>query len=319
MQIVALFSRSVWFDAPNKVSIRDEEICEIDEKVIVKSLFSGISLGTESLVLNGKVPQEITRQMKLKYQQGDFSFPIKYGYSLVGKVISEGKYTGEIVHILHPHQTHAVVEKHDIFLINRSIPLPRVALISNMETAVNAIWDAKPLLGDKIAVVGFGLIGSLIARILKEIQGYEVWIDDISPVKQKLAGQMGFNLIGDHDGSFDIVFHSSGDYRGLQKSIKLAGKEAKIIELSWYGAKRGNIELGTEFHYRRHKIISSQVSTVAYHRKDIEERKQICLDLLKNDCFDDHITKIVPFNEVKQVYKHIDAIRKTDLGVVIQY
>ncbi len=316
---MGIVSKSVWFESPGNATIREELLQQTGNKILLEALFSGVSLGTESLVLKGQVPREIQDQMRLKYQKGDFGFPIKYGYSLVGKVVSDSPLKDRLVHVLHPHQTHAMVEQEDIFVIDEEIPVERGALLSNLETAVNAIWDAKPLLGDRIAVVGFGLIGSMIARILKDIQGYDVMVNDISAKKKQLARQMGFKVVNTADGEFDLVFHCSGDYRGLQKSIKFAGKEAKVIELSWYGLKEGKLMLGTDFHYRRIHIISSQVSTIANKSRNYLERKRICLRLLKKDLFDDLITKIVPFQEVNKVYRNIDSIRQRELGIIIQY
>lgn len=317
---MTLVSKSLWFYGPKQVKIETEILQCQEGQVVIKSLYSGISLGTESLVLNGQVPNEIAQLMKIKYQRGSFHFPIKYGYSLIGEVISEGDLIGKFVHVMHPHQTYAVVEKSDLFLLDEDISLKTASLLSNTETAVNAIWDGKPILGEKIAVVGFGLVGSLIARILKEIQGFEVWINDVSPLKCKLAKAMGFKIIdGEGDEKFDLIFHCSGDYKGLQKSIELGDREARIVELSWYGIKKGKMNLGGSFHYRRHTIISSQVSTMANKKWSFEYRKRLCQQILSRKGFSDHISLTVPFSQVQDIYNDIDNIRREHLGVVITY
>ncbi len=286
-----------------------ENFCEI------KSLYSLISIGTERLVAKGLVPQELWETMRVPYMGGRFSFPVKYGYSLVGKVVTDGhSLFGKTVHLLHPHQNRCQVTTSDLFVIPSGIPPKRAALASNLETAVTAVWDAWVSVGDRVLVVGFGLIGSLVARLLSFFPGVEVAILEKDKNRKAVATEMGFQTqdSAEGGGNFDLAFHTTGSGEGLQSCVDLVGKEGKIIELSWYGKREVMLALGGSFHSMRKQIISSQVGSIPSSkiaRWNFNRRKKLVFELLKKPLFDQHISQTLSFEEAPAFF---DKLRKAN-------
>lgn len=315
--------RSLWHHSNQESLIKEAIISEsAPGHVIVKSLFSLISTGTERLVANGFIPPSLHESMKVPYMEGGFKFPVKYGYSLVGEVISRGhKLTGHLVHALHPHQDICVINEEDLFLIPEGIPPQRATLASNLETALNAIWDAQVSIGDRVLVVGFGMIGSLVARLLSLIPAVEVQILEINKNRLETAKQMGFSIFqGVPD--FDITFHTSSSSEGLQSCIDSIGVEGKVVELSWYGSKAVNVLLGTSFHIDRKQIISSQVSKLPAAKSarwDFHRRKSVVFELLKNPLFDQHITHVIDFEETPAFFEKLRNHTLEGIGYVVSY
>ncbi len=271
---------------------------------VVEALWSAISPGTERLVASGQVPTLLHDEMRCPHMDGDFSFPVKYGYSLVGEVRQgPAELVGRRVHVLHPHQSHCVVPVSDVFEVSEEIPSARATLASNVETAVTALWDAHVMVGDRALVVGFGIIGSLVARLLSQICGVSVVVAEVSPERLALARQMGFNAIEPQDltTGFDVAFHASASSGGLQTCIDMVGFEGRVVELSWYGARPAEVRLGTSFHSQRKSIVSSQVSHISPHQRgrwDYRRRKHLVFNLLKDEAFDAHITEVVAFDQL---------------------
>ncbi len=298
-----------------------------NKQLKIKSLFSLISLGTEKLVASGKVPLELHQSMKIPYQAGDFSFPVKYGYSLVGEVISEQHpLFGKRVHLLHPHQNFCLVDEKDVFPIPAEVDSQVATLASNMETALNAVWDSGLTLGDRILIVGFGLIGSLIARLVADIPGTEVEILDIDLRKVELARSLGFNAFEKaaalNPQNYDLAFHCSAKPAGLQVCLDKTGFESKIIELSWYGNQPSTIQLGGTFHQQRKQLISSQVAYLPpghRGRWDYQRRKELIFNLLKMPIFKHHISQTLKFADVPKFFNAIRADTISELGVCIDY
>lgn len=307
--------QAVWHISPHKTVIQDAiDVSEVECEV--RSLYSLISTGTERLVASGKVPASMNRHMSVPYMEGAFSFPIKYGYSLVGKV-TEGPADlhGKLVHLLHPHQDVCRVKAADLTLVPVGIPAPRATLASNMETALNAIWDAEVSIGDRVLLVGFGIIGSLTARLLQSIPGVALAIHDTNLARCGMAEKTGFHLV-DSFHEYDIAFHCSGSSEGLQTCIDHVGMEGKVVELSWYGEQAVHIHLGSSFHHQRKQIISSQVSQIPGKKKvrwNYQRRKATVMELLRNPLFDQHIGDTVHFNEVPALF---DKIREGELSAL---
>lgn len=283
---------------------------------LIRSLYSLVSTGTERLIATGKVPGVLYDDMQVPYMEGSFDFPVKYGYSLTGRV-EEGpsSLVNKVVHLLHPHQDFCYVHADDVFVVPNSIPPLRATLASNTETALNAIWDSQVSVGDKVLVVGFGIIGSLLSRLLQKMPAVQVYILDTDKQRQQLALQMGF-VLADPDGNrnYDLAFHTSGSSTGLQACLDKVGFEGKVMELSWYGNQPVNIRLGSTFHSERKQIISSQVSHLPINRRarwDFRRRKKIVFDLLEDPAFDKHITETVKFQELPHLF---DQIRKGDIS-----
>lgn len=296
-----------------------------ESEVKIESLFSLISTGTEQLVSKGLVPKALYDTMKVPYMKGNFSFPIAYGYSLVARVNApDSEFDQQIVHVLHPHQTEAVVSVNDLHIIPKGIPPSRAVLASNMETAVNAIWDSRVSVGDQSLIVGFGIIGSLIARLLSMMPAANITVVDLNERRIELAKSMGFKTASPEEleADFDIAFHCSSSSGGLQTCIDKTGFEGKIIELSWYGTRDVQVQLGGSYHSQRKQIISSQVSHIPPSRRarwDYARRRGIALELLKDPCFDAHIEQKILFKNLPQLFTRLRQSQVDALGYCVCY
>jgi 2-desacetyl-2-hydroxyethyl bacteriochlorophyllide A dehydrogenase len=291
----------------------------------IQTLYTSISPGTERLVYLGQVPEALYGEMKCLYMGGNFPYPVKYGYSLVGRITDGPEESmGKLVHVMHPHQDHCTVNFKDTYPVPQGIPPQRASLASNLETAVNAIWDSQVHIGDSVLVVGFGIVGSLVARLLSAIPGTRVEVADTHHAKVDLARKMGFTAFDPHDVSngFDCAFHASGTPEGLQTAIDKVGFEGKIVELSWYGTRTVPIQLGGSFHSQRKIIISSQVSHLSGHQRvrwDHRRRKHLVFSLLQNPEFDEHITHSVPFTQLPATFSTLAHTPTEGLAYLVEY
>lgn len=285
----------------------------------VKSSYSLISTGTEYLVASGQVPPTLFQSMKIPNMRGGFEFPLTYGYSLVGIVENDGAFNGKKVHLLHPHQNYCQVSSEEIFLIPENVPEKRATLASNLETALTATWDANVQIGDQVLIVGFGMIGALIGRLLSFMPSVEVTVLETNAYRQSFAKKMGFSVFTElpKKNIFDLSFHTSGTNDGLQSAINGLGMEGKMIELSWYGIKKSTISLGSDFHQKRQQIISSQVGHIPANKSarwDYTRRKEVVFKLLANPIFDEHITHEILFAE-SPVFFHQLRNRQLEEGL----
>ncbi|MFE9772168.1 zinc-binding alcohol dehydrogenase [Streptomyces sp. NPDC005931] len=296
-----------WVDSPGRGEIRDVALPAPGEgEVLVRSLYSGVSRGTETLVFRGGVPENQHEAMRGPFQEGDFPGPVKYGYLNVG-VVEEGPaaLTGRTVFCLYPHQTHYVVPANAVTPVPANVPAGRAVLAGTVETAVNALWDAKPLVGDRIAVVGGGMVGCSVAALLARFPGVRVQLVDADPSRAKTAEALGvgFALPGDALGDCDLVVHASATEQGLTRSLELLTAEGTVVELSWYGDRKVSLPLGEAFHSRRLVIRSSQVGTVSPARahRSYAERLALALDLLADPALDALVTGESAFEELPDV------------------
>ncbi|GAA3667733.1 threonine dehydrogenase-like Zn-dependent dehydrogenase [Lentzea atacamensis] len=273
-------------------------------EVEVRTLFSGVSRGTETLVFRGGVPENQYAVMRAPFQEGEFPWPVKYGYLNVG-VVEHGpeRLRGRTVFCLYPHQTRYVVPETAVTLVPDTVPAARAVLAGTVETAVNAVWDARPLIGDRIAVVGGGMVGSSIAAVLATFPGARVQLVDADPARAAVADQLGigFALPGNALDGCDLVFHASATEPGLTTALNLLAPEGRVVELSWYGDRKIAVPLGEFFHSRRLTIRSSQVGTVGRPDRTYAERMALALDLLADDRFDALITGDSRFEELPDV------------------
>lgn len=260
--------------------------------VIVESLYSGISRGTETLVFNASVPESEYARMRCPFQAGDFPFPVKYGYANVGRVL-EGpeELRNRVVFSLFPHQSCFRLPLNAVIPLPTALPPERAVLAANMETAVNALWDAAPRIGDRIAVIGCGVVGCLVAWLAQQIPGTRVVAIDPNPARQPVLAALGVRLESRPDSrdDYDVVIHASGHPEGLASALNLAGTEARIVEMSWYGNQPVSLSLGGAFHSRRLSLISSQVgriSPVQAPRWDHGDRMALALRLLADPALD---------------------------------
>ena len=269
--------------------------------------YSLISTGSERLVASGKVPLGLENQMQVPYMEGNFALPIKYGYSMIAKS-AEGNY----FHIMHPHQDIIAVDATHLYQLPDDVPVHRLALISNMETIINAIWDAYPSKEHKIAVCGFGNIGSLLATTLRVHFGIEADIIEQNTWRKAKAEQLNWNTETDTD--YDIIFHTTATGKGLQYCIDHLNIEGKVIELSWYGDRKVELSLGATFHYKRLQIISSQVSSIPKSKQanyNYKTRKDLAIQWLRDDSYDQLISDFISFKDAPAFF---EALRKNKQG-----
>lgn len=260
-------SEALWYVAPGRAELRAlPALAPGPSDVVVRALYGALSRGTERLVFNGRVPESEFARMRCPFMGGAFPFPVKYGYCLVGRIeAGPDQLRGRIVFVLHPHQTVFAVPAEAVAVVPDRVPPRRAVLAANMETALNAAWDAAPGPADRIAVVGGGVIGLLVGWLCGEMPGTEVTLVDTDPRRAQPARHLGlaFAAPGEAPRDCDIVFHASATAAGLATALRLAGDEAAVVELSWYGAGDVAVPLGAEFHSRRLKLLSSQVGRVA--------------------------------------------------------
>jgi hypothetical protein len=305
-------ARAFWVTAPGRGEIRRESLRAPSEgEVVVRALFSGISRGTEALVFGGHVPQSEWRRMRAPFQEGDFPAPVKYGYSMVGQVERGPEaLVGRNVFVLYPHQTRFVVSAADVHVLSNGTPASRVVLAANLETALNGVWDARPHVGDRIAVIGAGTVGCLTAWLASRMPGCEVELVDINPGRAPVARALGIRFAEPATAvrDVDLVIHVSGAPEGLELALQLAGVEARIVEMSWFGDRMVPLPLGGAFHSRRLTIASSQVGRIApsqQTRWDTRRRMQLALKLLDDAALDVLITGESDFDQLPDVMAKI--------------
>ncbi|NRF65369.1 dehydrogenase [Aquincola sp. S2] len=303
-----------WLAEPGRAELRTQALPPPgDGEVRVRTLHSAISRGTETLVFRGEVPASEYARMRAPFQEGDFPGPLKYGYSSVG-IVEHGPpaLCGRAVFCLYPHQTRYVVPAHAVHALPEGVPPARAVLTANLETAVNALWDAAPRIGDRISVVGGGAVGLLVARLAGRLPGCSVQLVDVQPQRRTLAEQLGaaFALPDDARGDADLVIHASGREAGLATALRLAGFEATVLELSWYGARQVGVPLGEAFHARRLVLKSSQVGHVAAAQRsrwDAPRRLALALSLLADPALDALVTDVSAFAELPAVLARLAA------------
>lgn len=258
-------AQAFWVVSPGCGELRPETLPDVREgQVRVRSLFGGISRGTERLVFHGRVPFSQHDAMRCPHQAGEFSLPVKYGYIAVGVIEAPEDRRGEQVFLLHPHQTSMVVSEQDVVALPAGLDPALAVLAPNMETAVNAVWDARAASGTAATVIGAGVVGLLVAWRLQQ-QGVEVELVDINPRRRSVAAQLGLGLVSPDEASRErsLVVHASGSEAGLCSALEITATEGTILELSWYGDRRVSLPLGAHFHAKRLTIQSSQVGTVS--------------------------------------------------------
>ena len=299
-------ARAFWLAEPGRGEIRPERVpAPARNEVLVRTLHSGVSRGTETLVFTGGVPASQWDTMRAPFQEGDFPAPVKYGYLNVG-VIEHGppELRGKSVFCLYPHQTHYVVPASAVTVVPEGVPPHRAVLAGTVETAVNALWDAAPLIGDRIAIVGGGMVGCSVAAVAATIPGVRVQLVDPDESRAAVATRLGVEHVRPEDalGDCDVVIHASATAAGLTRSLELLAPEATVVELSWYGDRQVSVPLGEFFHSRRLTVRSSQVGGIAPgRRRTYAERLALALDLLRNPALDALITGRSPFDELPEV------------------
>jgi len=286
-------ARAFWVVAPGRGEIRAETLrAPAPGEALVETLASGISRGTESLVFSGRVPASQHAAMRCPLQEGAFTFPVKYGYSAVG-IVRDGPEAliGRRVFCLAPHQTRFLAPAAMLAPVPEAVPTRRAVLAANMETALNISWDAAALPGERMLVVGAGVVGLLAAHLLARIPGVSLTVIDRDGGKRKVAEALGlaFATPEESPGEADLVVHASGTPEGLRFALAHAAVEARIVEASWFGDREVALPLGEAFHSRRLRLVSSQVGEVGgamRGRRSRAERLALALSLLDDPRLD---------------------------------
>jgi hypothetical protein len=313
---------ALWYVGPGRAELRAEEIAAPKpDEVRVRARFGAISRGTERLVQAGRVPASEYDRMRAPFMGGAFPFPVKYGYATVGEVeAGPAELQGRVVFSLHPHQSLFTVPIEAVFAIPESVPPRRAVLAPNMETALNAVWDGGPGPADRIAIVGGGLVGLLVAYLCARLPGTDVTVIDVAPGRGEVAQAVGarFALPSAAPADCDLVFHASASAAGLATALRIAGDEASVVELSWYGSGDIAAPLGEAFHSRRLRLISSQVGKVApSHRARWTHGRRLAaaLALLKDPALDALLAPAMAFDHLPA---KLPSVFGADSGVICQ-
>jgi 2-desacetyl-2-hydroxyethyl bacteriochlorophyllide A dehydrogenase len=305
-------ARAFWIAAPGQGEIRSEPLLPpSSDDVVVRALFSGVSRGTEALVFQGRVPPTEYQRMRAPHQAGEFPAPIKYGYASVGRIERGPRdLQNRTVFVLHPHQTRYVVPAQSVHVLPDEVPAERAVLTAYLETAINGLWDARPQIGDRIVVVGGGTVGCLVAWLAGRIPGCDVELVDINPQREAIAHVLGVRFAPPEtvwEGA-DVVVHASGSPAGLELALRVAGFEAVVVEMSWYGDQSVPLALGEAFHARRLRLKSSQVGHVATSQRarwDTRRRMQLALTMLTDTVLDVLITGESDFENMPETMAQI--------------
>jgi threonine dehydrogenase-like Zn-dependent dehydrogenase len=293
-------ARAFWVREPGTGEIRPVTLPTPGPgEVLVRTRFSGVSRGTETLVFHGRVPRSQHAAMRAPFQEGDFPAPVKYGYLNVG-VLEDGR----TVFCLYPHQTAYVVPFSAVHVVPEGVPPTRAVLAGTVETAINALWDATPRVGDRVTVVGAGMVGCCVARLLAGFPGVHVQLVDVETQRGTVADALGveFATPENAENGRDLVIHASATEAGLQTAIDLLAPEGTVVELSWYGDRPVTVELGGAFHSGRLAIRGSQVGTVAHPRRTFADRMALALELLRDPVFDTLIVGESRFDDLPDVF-----------------
>lgn len=317
---------ALWTTAPGAMEIRSADVPPpAAGEVTVRALYSGVSRGTERLVLQGKVPESEYQRMRCPLQEGAFPFPVKYGYALVGTVEDGApELTGRNVFVLHPHQGRANVPLSFVQPLPDGLPAKRACLAANMETALNITWDAQLTAGQTILIIGGGILGLLTAALAASIPEAKVTLVDVLPARAEIARQMGANFALPADAPIgqDVVIHTSASDAGLALALNCAGFEAKVVEASWFGERQVAVPLGGAFHSQRLQLISSQVGSIApSHRGAWTHGRRMAraLELLRDDKYDALITGEIAFADAPRRLPAVLSGDSSDLMTVLRY
>lgn len=335
-------ARSVWFTAPETVELRDSVARPPrNGEVRIETLFSGISHGSEMMVYHGEVPADLSLDATLPSLQGTFSFPVKYGYASTGRIIDigagvSGLEVGDLVFAFNPHETCYTVPATVVIKLPPGLDPKRGIFAANVETALNALLDAAPRLGDRVVVIGQGVVGLLITQLVRKAGASLIVTSDMYEKRRALSQRAGADTVIDPStesldervyemaggAGADVVIEVSGQPRALNDAIKIAAPEGRVVIVSWYGTRRTDLALGSDFHRKRLTLRSSQVSNLdpsLAPRWTIARRRQLAASYLTELLLDELITNVVPFEQAREAYRLISKQPQDVLQVVLSY
>lgn len=322
---MSLEALAFWVSEPGTGEIRRVPLAPPGaSEVLVRTLATAVSRGTEGLVFRGEVPVDQHDAMRAPFQEGRFPGPVKYGYLNVGVVeAGPAPLLGRTVFCLYPHQTRYVVPASSVTLVPDDVPPRRATLAGLVETALNASWDAGVRPGDRVTVVGAGSLGCCVARLLSGIVGTRVTLVDVDPAREDVAHRLGVGFAPPHAaaGEQDLVVHTSATSEGLQRSLELLASEGTAVELSWYGDRPVSVALGGVFHSRRLTLRSSQVGTVSPARggRTAAARLALALDLLRDPAYDAVLGEDSPFERLPDLMPALAARTAPGLTHTLTY
>ena len=333
---------SVWFTSPRTVELRASSVAvPARGEVRIQTLFSGISHGSEMTVYRGDVPASLSLDATLPTLQGTFEFPVKYGYASVGRVIDfgadvTGVLEGDLVFAFNPHETCYTVPAGVVIKLPRELN-PRIGIFTaNVETALNALLDATPRLGERVLVIGQGVVGLLITQLVRRAGASLVITSDLHESRRQLSQLAGADVTLDPSTEritervhaltggvgADVVIEASGEPRVLDEAIGAAAQEGRVVIVSWYGTKRADLGLGSDFHRKRLMLKSSQVSNLdpsLAPRWTIARRRELAVGYLSELLLDKLITRVLPFERAAEAYRIIDEQPGEVIQVALDY
>jgi hypothetical protein len=319
-------ARAFWVTRPGHGEIREQRLSPIAAgEVLVRTQFTALSRGTESIVYHGRVPASEHSRMRCPYQDGDFPAPVKYGYANVGRVLlGPSELRDRLVFSLYPHQTEFIVPAEAVIPLPENVPPERAVLAANLETALNAIWDARPLAADRISVVGGGVLGCLCAFLLEQLAGVDLELVDPALERRKVADALGIRHVTPESARSerDLILHASGAPAGLRAALTLAATEATIVELSWYADSMVELPLGQAFHARRLSLRSSQVGNLSPNARPRHTRRSrlaLALELCAAPALDALIEPDIEFEALPEAAARVLAADSRVLCQRIRY
>lgn len=298
-------TRALFFDAPRRVSIRDVALHAKEDGVLVHGLASAISQGTEMLLYRGEGPEPFDPSLEVS---AGGTYPCRYGYAWVGERDDDG----QRVFALAPHGDAHRLAPREMRPLRSDIPIARATLAANLETAITCAWDAQAAFGERVVVLGGGVVGLLSAWVLAK-SGCHVTLVDPRRARRECAALLGAHAVEialpSLETSADVVIEATGDPRALDAAIACAAESARIVVASFYGRRRAPVDLGDAFHFRRLSLISSVVSTIPPHlssRWSSDRRFDVVQDLLADQKLDALFAPAVPFEQAPNVYALLD-------------
>lgn len=328
-------SQRLYFDAPRQVTVRSETLPPLGPaSLLVRTRVSAISAGTELLFYRGEVPADLSIDATLPGMQGEVRYPLRYGYACVGEVIDCGSHVdrtwiGKRVFAFEPHASHFATTPDAVLAIPDALSLEQAVLLPNMETAINFVMDGRPLVGERVALLGQGIVGLLTAAVLARFPLTDLVTLDAWPLRRQHSLQMGARRsidpgasMADELADFDLVYELSGNPNALNHAIAMTGFAGRVVIGSWYGQKRAEINLGGRFHRSRIQLISSQVSTIAprwHGRWDKARRIAVAWEALASLDAQQLISHRFPLSAAADAYALVDTRGDETIQVVFEY
>lgn len=324
-------ARVLYFQAPRRIEIRDQEVAEPrDDEVRIEAELSGISAGTELLLYRGQVPPGTILDENLPSLSGTVGYPLAYGYAVVGRVVAQGKgvrdLLGRRVFAFETHRSSFLARPEELHLIPEDVPSESAALLPTVETAVGLVHDARPLMGERVLVVGQGVVGLVTTALLSRFPLARVVTVDRWESRRRISVELGaarsLGPEGLDERDFDLTFEVSGSPEALDIALAATGFEGRVIVGSWYGEKRADVDLGTHFHRGRLSIRSSQVSRLPSHllsRWTKDRRMQVALQAAARLPVQKLLSHRFPIERAAEAYRLLDESPQDCLQVLLTY